>query len=137
MVIYGNAWVIFLKIGCMIPVCNIIVCEDIAVNSENKMYIINPFTGMSARFIRKFYTYTVIQGIPNGMTAFKIQIIGPDEKLVKQTEESQVMVEENIIRAKTQWSNICFDDHGEHAVRVLIRCNNDYDVIGTSHIYIQ
>lgn len=111
-------------------------CEDIAVNGDNKLYICNPFTGTTGRNIKKFYTYTVIQGIPNGKAEFKIQIISPTGGVIKETDDNTVMVEENIIRAKTQWSNINFSENGEHTLKVLIKCNNEYDIVGSSYVYI-
>lgn len=128
--------VIILNVMLKIPVCNIITCEDIAVSSENKMYICNPFTGISKRSTRKFYTYTVIQEMPNGEAAFRIEIVSPDGKIIKQTEDNNILVEENLIRVKTQWSNIIFNDTGQYSIRVLIKCNNEFDVIGSSHLYI-
>lgn len=118
------------------PVCNLIACEDIAINSDNKVFICNPFTGTAGRNIKKFYTYAVIQGIPNGMLTFKIQIVRPNGSMVKETENNTILVEENIIRAKTQWLNVNFNECGEHIVQVLIKCNNEFEVVGSSYICI-
>jgi len=100
------------------------------------MYICNPFTGTSKKSVKKFYTYAVIQGISNGLINFKIQIISPRGNMVKETESNGVMVEENIIRARTQWLNINFNECGEYTIRVLIKCNNMFDTVGYSHIFI-
>ncbi|KPU44136.1 hypothetical protein OXPF_23030 [Oxobacter pfennigii] len=126
-----------MDVAIKFPICNIIACEDIAINSEQKMYICNPFTGSSGKIMKRFFTYTVIQGIPNGEQIFKIQLLDSGNKLVKQTDETKVKVEENLIRAKTQWTNIMFQQSGEHSLRVLLKCNNFFEVIGSSNLYIK
>ena len=100
------------------------------------MYILNPFTGMFKRNTKKFYTYTVIQGIPNGDMIFKIQIVNPDGNIIKETEESCAKVEENILMAKTCWININFRQYGEYSIRVVIKCNDEYEIVGSLNIYI-
>lgn len=125
-----------MNLAIKVPVCNVIACEDIAANSDEKIYICNPFTGTTEKNIRRFFTYTIIQGIPNGPTTFRIEIANPKGSIVKATEESTVTVEENIIRAKTKWSNMIFSETGEYTVRVLLKCNNEFDVVGTSNIYV-
>jgi len=124
------------KLFLRVPVCNIITCEDIIVGSDNKMYISNPFTGSFGRFIKKFYTYTVIQGIPNGQMCFKIQIVDCYGEIVKETDDNIVFVKENLIRAKTKWSNISFLCGGEYAIRVLIKCNSEFEVVGSTSLHI-
>lgn len=128
--------VILLNIMLKIPICNIITCEDIRVNSDNRMFISGPFTCMSRKCTRRFYTYTVLQGIPNGFLTFKIEIAGPDGRIIKSTEENTSIVEENLLLVKTRWLNIRFNEHGEHTVRVLVKCNNEFDIIGSSNIHI-
>lgn len=125
-----------MDITLKIPVCNIISCEDIRQDEENKINIYNPFTAAFGGIIKKFYTYAVIQGIPNGKAVFKIRIVGPVGNLIKETEESSVMVDENIIRAKTKWQNINFAKRGEYTITVLLKCNNEFDVVGSSCIFI-
>lgn len=117
-----------------IPTCNIIACESIIENG-GKTYICRPFTAISKKSIREFYTYTVIQGIPNGWLTFKIQITNQDGRIVRETEKSRVQVSENLIIARTKWSNIGFYDMGEYTLKVLILCNNEFEVVGSSNIY--
>jgi hypothetical protein len=124
-----------MAVALKIPVCNIISCENIT-QEESKLYICNPFTAAFGGFMKKFYTYMVIQGIPNGITKFKIQILNPDHILIKESEESVIYVEENVIRAKTKWQNINFAKKGEYTVAVLLKCNNEFDIIGSSGIFI-
>lgn len=125
-----------MDITLRVPLCNIIACEDIKQEEDNKMYICSPFTAALSGMVKRFYTYTIIQGIPNGMATFKIQLLNSQGKLIKETDESSVLVEENIIRAKTKWQNINFTKSGEYLLYVLIKCNNEYDVVGSSCIYI-
>lgn len=128
--------VIVLEIMLRIPVCNLIACEDIFIRENAKVYIYNPFTAISGGSIKRFYTYAVIQGIPNGMMTFKVQIMSPRNKIVKESSESTVMVEENIIRVKTKWHSINFSEGGEHRIILLIKCNNEYDIAGSACVYI-
>lgn len=125
-----------LTVKLRIPVCNVIICEDITLSHDNKMYILNPFTATSKRHINKFFTYSVIQDVPNGILCFKIQIVSPQEKVVKETEENITIVKNNLVIIKTQWTNISFDNSGQYTIRVLVKFNNDYDTVGSSHIYI-
>lgn len=119
-----------------IPVCNIIACEDIFIKNGAKLYIYNPFTAISGRNIKSFYTYSIIQEIPNGYMTFKAQIISPSGKVIKETEENTVEVGENVLRIKTQWSNISFFECGEHMIVVLMKCNNDFDIVGSSYLIV-
>lgn len=119
-----------------VPTCNIIACEEIKQEEGNNIYLCNPFTAAFGGLIKKFYTYAVIQGIPNGRALFKIQLLNPDGQIVKETEESSVIVEENIVRAKTKWQNINFLKKGEYTLAVLLKCNGEYDIVGSSCISI-
>lgn len=125
-----------LNITIKVPMCNIIACEDIKLDDNNKMCILSPFTAISGGLVKRFYTYTVIQGILNGATIFKIQLLNQSGKVIQETEESRVYVEENIIRAKTKWQNVQFNKNSEYVLQVMIKCNNDYDVVGCSSICI-
>jgi hypothetical protein len=125
-----------LEIKIRIPICNIITCEEISYTSDNKMYLCNPFTGSLANQIKKFFTYTIIQDMPNGNAIFKIQILGPKGIIIRETEESLVYVEENIIRIKTKWVNIPLRERGLYTLRVMLKCNGMYDEVGCSHMYI-
>jgi hypothetical protein len=119
-----------------IPVCNIVACEDVLIKDSDKIYIYNPFTAVSGRNVKKFFTYSIIQEIPNGHITFKIQILSPRGIVLKETGENTAMVDDNIIRVKTQWINTAFHEKGQHAVEVLIKCNNDFDMVGCSYIQV-
>lgn len=119
-----------------VPVCNLVACEDIFSGENSKIYIYNPFTAVSGKSIKEFYTYAIIEGIRNGIMAFKIQIINPEEKILKETEISTVFVEENIVRVKTKWSNLSFNGRGEYKIILLLKCNYEYEVAGSICIYI-
>ncbi|HBM79756.1 MAG TPA: hypothetical protein DD426_02780 [Clostridiaceae bacterium] len=125
-----------MDISVRIPVCNIIACENITNSNGKKMYICNPFTAAARANIKKFYTYTIIQGIPNGLVIFKIMITDPFGNIVKETEESIVLAEENIIRVKTLWMNINFDNTGEYKFAVLIKCNKGFEITGTAYLNV-
>lgn len=125
-----------MNISLKIPVCNIIACEDILIKEDGKVYMYNPFTAISGKSIKRFYTYSIIQGIPNGQVTFRIQIISPRERIVKETGDNTVLVEENIIRVKTEWKNILFDERGEHTFTVLLKCNNEYETSGVSYMLV-
>lgn len=119
-----------------IPVCNIIACEDVLSKDCGKIYIYNPFTAISGKNIKKFFTYSILQEIPNGQIIFKLRIIGPSGRVLKETEDNTTAVDENIIRVKTQWINTSFSEKGQHLIAMLMKCNNEFEIVGCSYILV-
>ena len=106
------------------------------MGGDNKIRIYNPFTALSKENAKKFYTYTLIQGIPNDMLTYKIQIISPGHFILKETDANTTMVNHNLLTVKTLWSNISFNEVGNYMLQVLIKCNNQFEAVG-GYIFIQ